>query len=87
MFILERTAAGPSREDWLLHGNTTLGLLTRASAIRLAPTVLSVLQSTVWVQCVLFVGVDEPGNFGIQIMGCMEQLMLAAESGKGREAL
>lgn len=34
-------------------------------------------------QLVLFVRVDEPVTLEIQIMGCMEQHMWAAESGKG----
>lgn len=86
MFILERKAAGPHKGGWLLHGNTALGLLARASGIRSAPTGLSELQSRVWVQCVLFVGVDEPINLEIQIMGRMDQLMRAARKGRDFEA-
>lgn len=64
-------------------GTQPPGLLARASELGLAPTVFSVLRSRVWVQRVLFVGVDEPLNLEIQVMGCMDQLMWAVESGKG----
>lgn len=87
MFILERKASGPRKDGWLLYGTTALGLLARASGIRLAPSVFSVLQSRVWVQRVLFVGVDEPLHLEIQIMGYMDQLVWALKSGKGLQGL
>lgn len=77
----------PSQRGLTLHGNTALALLAKASGIRLAPTVFSVLQSRGWVQGVLFVGVDEPLNLEIQIMECMDQLVWAVESGKGLQGL